>query len=284
MLGQTRDIIRLNIVDDKKTSARPDWLTVTAIAIVTHAVCVFIHEAFGHAGVCVAVGCTPRLLTTMEFQGDESSLARLAVNAISAGGSVANLVAAGVAALILRRQRDPARSGWFFLWLFATVNLLAATGYPLYSGLAGIGDWANIVRGLQPAWVWRVALTAAGAASYWLATRWAMDHLGRRLGDAGSRVPAAYRYTLVSYVAMSAFAILGGVFEPGGAFVVLIAAAAGSLGGMSALAWGPQLLQDPRLGKPLDEPLQVSRDGRWMIAAVVVAAVWVGVFGPGLSL
>jgi len=45
-------------------------------------------------------------------------------------------------------------------------------------------------------------------------------------GDAGSRVPAAYRYTLVSYIAMGAFAIVGGMFEPGGAFLVLISAAA----------------------------------------------------------
>src|SRR5206468_6718145 len=140
----------------------------------------------------------------MQFQGDEDSLPKLAIDVISAGGSVANLVAAGVAILLLRRYRGPARSGWFFLWLFATINLLAAAGYPLYSGLANIGDWANIVQTLKPAWLWHLVLAAAGALSYWFATRWAMDRLGRRLWDAGSRVPAAYRYTLVSYLAIGA--------------------------------------------------------------------------------
>jgi hypothetical protein len=133
-------------MDTDKTIGKPDSLTVSAIAVVAHALSVFIHEALGHGGACVAVGCTPRLLTTMQFQGDESSLSKVAVAAISAGGSVANLVAAAIAMLLLRRHRGPAGSGWFFLWLFATVNLLAAAGYPLYSGVANIGDWANIVQ------------------------------------------------------------------------------------------------------------------------------------------
>jgi hypothetical protein len=267
-----------------KTVAKPDWLTVAAIAVVTHALSSSIHEAIGHGGTCIAVGCTPRLLTTMQFQGDEHSLPKLAVDAISAGGSVVNLVTAAIAILLLRRLRRPARTGWFFLWLFATVNLLAAAGYPLYSGFANIGDWANIVRGLKPAWLWRLVLAAIGALSYWFATRWAMDRLGRRLWGTGSRVPAAYRYTLVSYIAMVALAIVGGMFEPGGAFLVLISAAAASLGGASALAWGPQLLQDPHLGEPPEEPLQVLRDVRWIVAAALVALAFVAVLGPGLSL
>ena len=271
-------------MEAQKTVAKPDWLTVASIALVAHALSVFIHEALGHGGTCVAVGCTPRLLTTMQFQGDEHSLSKLAVDAISAGGSVANLAAAAVAVLFLRKHRGPARAGWFFLWLLATVNLLAAAGYPLYSGLANIGDWANIVHSLEPAILWRAVLTALGALSYWLATRWAMERLGCRLWQAGSRVPAAYRYTLVSYIAIGTFATAGGMLEPKGAFLVLISAAAGSLGGASALAWGPQLLQDPRLGQPPAEPLQVPRDARWIMAAVVVALAFLAVLGPGLSL
>ena len=271
-------------METDKTIAKPDWLTVSAIAVVAHALSVSIHEALGHGGTCIAVGCTPRLLTTMQFQGDEHSLPKLAVDAISAGGSVANLVAAALAMLLLRRHRGPARSVWFFLWLFATVNLLAAAGYPLYSGLANIGDWANIVRSLKPAWLWHVVLAGIGAISYWFATRWAIDRLGRRLWGAGSRVSCAYSYTLVSYVAIGAFAIIAGIFEPGGTFLVLISAAAGSLGGASALAWGPQLLRDPHLGEPPEEPLQVPRDTHWIIVAALISLAFVAVLGPGLSL
>ena len=271
-------------MEAEKTVAKPDWLTVAAIAVVTHALSSTIHEALGHGGACIAVGCNPRLLTTMQFQGDEHSLPKLAIDAISAGGFIANLVASSIAILLLRHHRGSARTGWFFLWLFATVNLLAAAGYPLYSGLANIGDWANIVRGLKPTWLWHLVFAAIGALCYWFATRWAMDRLCRRLLGAGSRVRAAYRYTLVSYVAMGAFAIIGGMFEPGGAFLVLISAAAASLGGASALAWGPQLLQDQHMGKPPEDPLQVPRDARWIIAAALVALAFVTVLGPGISL
>src|SRR5579872_4958699 len=267
-----------------ETTAVPDWLSVAAIAVVTHVLSVVIHEALGHGGSCIAVGCIPSLVTTTQFQGNEDSLPKLAVDAVSAGGSFANLVAAVIAILLLRRQRGPARTHWFFLWLLATVNLLAAAGYPLYSGLANIGDWANIVRDLKPAWLWHLILTAIGAASYWFATRWAMGRLGRRLWTAGRRVPAAYRYTLVSYVTIAAVAILGGIFEPGGAFLVLISSAAASLGGASALAWGPQLLHDSHLGEPPEEPLQVPRDGRWIFAAALAALAFVAVLGPGIVL
>jgi hypothetical protein len=78
----------------ERGGAIPDWLTVACIAVVTHVFSVSIHEAVGHGGACIAVGCTPQLLTTMQFQGDEQSLTRVAVDAISAGGSVANLMEA----------------------------------------------------------------------------------------------------------------------------------------------------------------------------------------------
>ena len=47
-----------------KNTARPDWLTVAAIAVVTHALTVSIHEALGHGGTCVAVGDNGAILTS----------------------------------------------------------------------------------------------------------------------------------------------------------------------------------------------------------------------------
>lgn len=98
-------------METDKTTSKPDWLTVAAISVVAHALSVSIHKALGHGGTCIAVGCTPRLLITMQFQGDEQSLPKLAVDAIAAGGAVANLVAAAIAILRLRRNRGPARIG-----------------------------------------------------------------------------------------------------------------------------------------------------------------------------
>jgi hypothetical protein len=265
---------------------RADWLTVIAVAVVTHAVAVVVvHEGLGHGGACLLVGCRPELLTTMQFQGDERTVSSAGVRIIAAGGTLANLVAAIIAVALLRRKRDRVNAGAFFLWLFATLNLLQASGYLLYSGASNIGDWAVVVRGFTPSWMWRGALTLLGGITYWLVTRWAMGQLGRRLRVPGiARVAEANRYTLTAYAVGALLALAGGVFEPGGALIVLISAVAGSLGGASGLVWGPQLLRDSRLGEPPEPPLRVTRDSRWIVAGAVVAVVFVFVLGRGVTL
>ena len=40
---------------------------------------------------------------------------------------------------------------------------LTAFGYPLYSGIGGIGDWARVIAGARPVWLFRLALTVVGA-------------------------------------------------------------------------------------------------------------------------
>lgn len=272
-------------IPDTSTS-RADWLTVIAVAMVTHVLAVpVVHEGLGHGGACLLVGCRPQLLTTMQFQGDERSISAAGVKLIAAGGTIANLVAASIAAALLRRRRAHANAGTFFLWLFATLNLLQATGYLLYSGVSNIGDWAVVVHGVATPWFWRAALTLLGGITYWLLVRWAMGQLGHRLRTTGAaRVAEANRYTLTAYAAGGLLALAGGLFEPGGAFIVLISAVAGSLGGASGLLWGPQLLRDPHLGEPAEPALRVTRDWRWIIAAAVAALIFVLGLGRGVAL
>src|SRR4249920_2723522 len=94
-----------------------DWLTVIAVAVVTHALTVSVHEALGHGGACLFAGCRPQLLTTMQFRGDERTVSSAGIKFIAAGGTLANLVAATIAVGFLRRRRERANAGVFFLWL-----------------------------------------------------------------------------------------------------------------------------------------------------------------------
>ena len=262
-----------------------DWLTLIAVAAVAYVAASLVHEGLGHGGACLLVGCRPQLLTTMEFQGDEASVSRAGINFIAAGGTIANLVVAAITAALLRRRPERGNAATFFLWLFATINLLQATGYLAYSGVSNIGDWAKVVRGLTPRWMWRGALCLLGGVTYWLSTRWAMSQLGSRLTRTGaSRVAEANRYTLSAYVVGGMLVLLAGLFEPGGALIVLISGLAASLGGTSGLAWGPQLLHDPRLGEPRGQSLGVARDWRWVAAGAVAAVVFIFVLGQGLAL
>lgn len=267
------------------TKSWADWLTVIAVAVVAHALAVSVHEGLGHGGACLLAGCRPQLLTTMQFLGDERTVSSAGIKFIAAGGTLANLAVATLTVGLLRRQREHANAGTFFLCLFATVNLLQATGYLLYSGVSNIGDWADVVRGMRPFWIWRGCLFLVGASTYWLATRWAMGELGRRLRTSGAaRVAEANRYTLTAYAVGGLLSLAAGLFEPGGAFIVLISGVAASLGGASALAWGPQLLRDPRLGEPAEPALRVTRDWRWIVAGAVAAVVFVFVLGHGVTL
>src|SRR5688572_23083604 len=127
------------LVIGEPLAARPDWMTVAAVAVVVDASATLIHEGLGHGGACVLMGGTPQLLTSMQFQCDKHSLSSAAARVISAGGTVANAAAALVAIALLRRSRGAPHTWWFFLWLFATVNLLQVAGYPLYSGVGNIG-------------------------------------------------------------------------------------------------------------------------------------------------
>lgn len=276
---------RTHAPSDSVMTPRPNWLTLIAVAAVAHIAASMVHEGLGHGGACLLAGCRPQLMTTMQFEGDERTLSTLGIKFVAAGGTLANLAAATIAVLLLRRSRERASAGEFFLWLFATVNLLQAAGYLMYSGATNIGDWAEVVHGLAPFWVWHAALFVVGAGAYWLATRWAMGRLGRRLRTMGAeRVAEANRYTLTAYVVGGLLSLAAGAFEPGGALIVLISGVAASLGGTSGLAWGPQLLRDTRIGEPEDPPLLINRDWRWIAAGAVGAVVFVFILGHGVRL
>ena len=267
------------------TAARPDLPTTAAIAVVAYALANAFHEGLGHGGACLMVGCDPVLLTSMTFHGEEQGLGDLAQRFISSGGTLANLGAAAIALLLLRRTTPGAHARWFFLWLFATINLLQATGYLLFSGLGNIGDWAAVVRGWPMPGLWRLLLAAAGGISYWFAVDAMMKRLGARIPGAGAeRLPALNRLTLTAYFTGALLYVTAGLFDPAGLVILFIAAAAASLGGTSGLAWGPQLLRDPKAGPHAPPPLELDRDWRWIAAAAVVAAAFIFVLGPGIAL
>lgn len=254
-----------------------------SIAVVAYALANVVHEGLGHGGACLIAGCAPQILTSMQFEGDASRLPEVASRIIAAGGSVANLVVAAVAIVLLRRARAGAPATWFFLWLLATVCLLQSTGYLLFSGVGNLGDWAAVVHGWPGGAIWRVGLAAAGGLTYWVATRWAMGTLGARLRTpAPARVSEAYSYTLVAYFTGAILYVAAGSRDPGGLAILVISGVAASLGGTSGLAWGPQLLKDPTLGTAKDPLPYLGRDWLWVAAAGVCGVLFVFVLGSGI--
>lgn len=261
--------------------------TVIAIALVAYALTNVAHEGVGHGGMCVAVGGEPITLNAVYFDCSREGVTDTGSRWISAAGTLTNLALAAFTALLLRARLMRAATGSYFLWLFLTLNLLQAFGYWMFSGLGGIGDWNAVISGWPRYAYWRIALTVVGTAAYMfvavpIALRGLLPFLKARDPE---RLAAAARLTVVPYIAGGVLYVTAGLLNPESPWLVLISAAAASFGGASALAWMAQLLRNRERYPPASvEPLGIARSRLWLIAGALVAAIFVGVLGPGIVL
>ncbi len=256
----------------------PDLWTVAAIAIVATAISTLIHEGVGHGGMCIATGGQPLAISTVHFECSADT--RL----VGAGGTLANLLFGALFWGAARAVKQSASWRYFF-WLLMTFNLLEAGGYFLFSGIGNFGDWAAVVAGWQPAWAWRVGLVALGTITYFfLVVPFSLRELRPFVGkDEKLRVRRARQLTLVPYFAGGILSCAAGALNPVGPLLILVSAAAASFGGHSALAWMWTLLHGPRIPSSELQMPEIERSWGWMIAAVVLAAVFIAGVGPGVK-
>ena len=261
-----------------------DRPTIVAIAVLAYSLANVVHEGLGHGGACLLIGARPTMFNAIFFNYDETTASDTVQRLIAAAGSVVNVIVSLPIVAWLRKRSGMAPALRYFLWLFAAVSLLTAFGYLLYSGVLGIGDWARVIRGAEPALLFRGAMSAIGAWLYFIvAPRLLMPAVDPFLGvHAEERLRRAKTLMLLPYFVGAATLIAAGIFNPLGLQIVLISAAAASLGGTSLLAW---YHAKPRTPSPLaqDPPLGVPRSWGWIAAAVLVLAVFVFVLGPGIG-
>ena len=274
------------MVDVPRRAVPSDLLTVAAIAVIAYAVANLLHEGVGHGGACLLVGGAPRLLTSVSFACDTGALPPIASKLVSASGTIMNLIAGGIAALLYARGVGHSTAARFFLWLFATVNLMQGFGYFLFSAVGRIGDWAAVMSEVRPEWAWRIVLAVGGFALYWLTTARAMSALARFIGgEPGDRYPIGLRFALTSYGAGALLYCISGALNPHGLLLLAVSAAAASLGGTSGLAWGPQLLRGQREASPADvPPARIPRDMRLLVVALLIGLTFIFLLGPGIRI
>jgi len=259
-----------------------DLATLVAIAVVAYAVANLVHEGLGHGGACLVAGGRPLALSAIHFEEDPGSLGATAQKWVAAGGTIANVVVGGLALLALRATRR-ATNARYFLWLLATVNLLQAAGYWLFSGLGNVGDWAAVIEGLAPHGAFRLGLALVGGTAYVGVVVLSLRELAPFLGSGAERMRRAVALTLIPYLAGGILYVAAGIPNPVGWRLVLISAAAASFGGTSGLAWMAQLLRNGTRFPPREgEPKALQRSIPWLAAGAVVALVFVLVLGPGI--
>lgn len=255
-----------------------DALTLSALGILAFVIADMAHEALGHGLATLAVGGQPVLLTTSYFSSS-GSLSRW----IPAGGGIANVIVGCLFIVALRMFRTAAQRVRYFFVLGIAFNLLFAAAYPFYSGIAAFGDWAAVISGLSPAWLWRVLLVVLSLASYYVSLLLLAVEMRPFCGsDRPEALTRLRRITLIPFLAALGAACLAGAFNPMGWTNILTAAAPAA-----AAAFGLTQLDhfsSARSSNPsVPNAGPITRSLGWIAVAVAVLILFVGVVGPGIK-
>ncbi|MFT4112415.1 hypothetical protein [Silvibacterium sp.] len=255
---------------------KDDEATLAAISVLACMLTTMLHEGVGHAAVAMVTLHASGVLTTLAWSSEGAS--RL----VEAGGTLVNLLTAGVVWLLLRQAKEASAAWRYFLWAVMTFSLFAGTGYFFYSGVTDFGDWAAVIAGLTPHWLWRAGLVIVGIAAYYAA----MQIVGRTvvwsLGVAPVESARFQRLMVVTYIAALAIDGVAGLFNPFGLKYVLLSALAATAGANSALLWMRKHLPEGLEAGPHRDP--VRRSAAWIAVAAVLAIVFIAVLGPGVKL
>ena len=234
-----------------------------------------VHEGAGHGLTALATGANSGVLTTVAWSSAFDS--RL----VEAGGTLANLIAAIVFWVFLRAAGRASMSVRYFLVLACAFNLFAGTGYFLFSGVTDFGDWAIVISGLHPHWVWRMALVVVGAASYYAAVRAVGVWLVRFGGVPRQQWRRLRRLTIAPYVSAIVLMSVGALLNPLGIQLLWQSALPATAGGQSGMLWLPYAI--PRKAAPQANQALVRRDWPWVVAAAILALLFLLLLGRGIT-
>jgi hypothetical protein len=260
---------------------KDDLWTLAAFGVLAYMISNVLHEALGHGGVAWLSGAH-RITVTSTYMD-----AGFDTRWILAAGTLVNLAVGLLGIAALRAMRGAAWPLRLFIWSVTAFNLLLGTGYFLFSGIGGIGDWAEWMNGLSPIWGWRAGFALLGAVSYvasaWLLARELAAIVG--LGEARMR-----RMTWIIYFAGGLTACVAGVRNPLGWRLVLISAAASSFGGASGLMWIPSIaartargMQEREAAAPMPKMPLDRMPMLWVtVAVLLVEYVWF--LGRGITM
>ena len=251
-------------------SSFDDKPTLIAISVLACFVQDVLHEALGHGVTAWFSGAHQLTLSTVALQSDVET------RWVSAAGTLVNLVLGVIFWLLLRRSYRPATQ--YFLLLALAGNLFTGTGYFLFSGVANFSDWAAVIRGLQPQWLWRLILIVTGIVTYGASVLLVRAELKRF-----RRIPARRLRTLcwTPYFTDGVLAGLGGLMSPLGVFYIIASALPSTLGANSGLLYIPYTIHHSKPGD--DQVGPVPRSAAWIAVGAAAGLLFVFMLGRGIS-
>lgn len=253
-----------------------DVLTICAISILAGILTNILHEGVGHGLTALLTGAESGVLTTVAWSSAFDS--RL----VEAGGTLVNLAAALVFWVVLRSAQHASMSTRYFLLITCAFNLFTGTGYFFFSGVTDFGDWAAVISGLHPHWLWRALLVFVGVCSYYAAVLVVGIGLVRYVGIPRDQQRRLRKLTIVPYFSAILLASVAGLLNPLGIQLLWQSALPATAGGQSGLLWLQYYI--PRGTTPEVTSQQISRNYVWIGVATVLACIYVIVLGRGITL
>ncbi len=262
-----------------------DFPTLIALSAFSFILATALHEHAGHALACYLLDGHIKELGAFYVDCGYESLSNLGNRLVALAGPLMSLITGVIGVMLFDRASKSNSQLKYFLWHFATVSLMTAAGYMLFSGVAGIGDLGTGEYGVfyqvQPEWIYRVGLAILGAAGYYGVIRVSIRKMDSFIGCEGvERVNRAQMISLVSYLTGGLVAVLIGLLNPYGLVIVLVSSVASSMGGTSGLAWMMQLLD--RRKNTGDAPFTMKRSWDWIALSIVFLLAYTIIFGPTL--
>ncbi len=245
-----------------QSSAKDDVLTLCAISILASMLDTMLHEGLGHAAVALLTGAHSGILSTVAWSSEYDS--RL----VAAGGTIVNLIAGVAFWLVLRTARYASLQLRFFLLIAMAFNLFAGTGYFFFSGVTNFGDWAQVIAGMHPYWLWRAGLVVIGVAAYYTAMRAVAASLVRYLGVPMSDRARFRRLTWTAYFSAILIGLIAGLRNPLGLPLVFESALPATAGAQCALLF--LMYYVPGSTMPGADSKLVARNYAWIIIAIEV--------------
>ena len=255
-------------------TAKDDRLTLIAISALACIVQDVLHEGLGHGVTAWLSGAHRVTMSTVALQSDVET------RWISANGTVANLLFAAIFWLMLSERHRYRPATRYFLVLAMAGNLFTGTGYFLFSGVFNFGDWAAVIRGLQPHWMWQVGLVLLGLASYY-ASMLVVAAKMRSFAGKGESSRRLRMLCWTPYFTEGILAGIGGLFNPLGLFYVIASALPSTLGANAGMLSLPSLMRRSSSEERQVEP--VRRNAVWIATSAAASLLFILVLGRGVT-
>lgn len=257
------------------STAKDDRLTMIAISALACIIQDVLHEGLGHGVTAWLSGAHRVTMSTVALETD------IDTRWISANGTVVNLLFALIFWLALSGPRRYNPATRYLLVLAMAGNLFTGTGYFLFSGVFNFGDWAAVIRGLEPHWMWQVGLVLVGLASYYASMRVVVAKMRpfQSKGDSSRRLRGL---CWTPYFTDGILAGVAGLFNPLGLFYVIASALPSTLGANAGMLSLPSMMRGGSSGEEgQGEPIR--RNTAWIATSAVASLLFILVLGRGIT-